>query len=271
VLQAEGRRVRAVRLLTSGGVRLRRGAQHVGRLDAPAPLGLLELLAGLAAGSTAVADEPTTSLLIDDAALLDVLEDDIGLVIHLRTALGRLLAAREAELGAPSLAAPALPAAPEAPPPSEPSFVDRLLWLQRAPALRRLGVAVLAAMLRDARDVRLAAGDTLFEAGTTATELYVVTHGTLEGRAAADASPLRIGAGAILAENAALAGVPHAFTAVATAPALLLAISGHAFWDIAEDHIDVGQATLAACARRLLQLDAQHTPAAAAPRTRNAA
>jgi len=265
VLQTAGRRVRAVRLLTSGSVRLRRGTQDAGYLDAPGALGLLELLAGLAAGSTAIADGPVATLMIDDAALLDVLEDEVALVVHLRTALGRLLAAREAEADADRVAAPAPSIALEPVLDSEPTFVDRLLWLQRAPTLRGLGVGVLAALLREARDVRLAAGDVLFEAGAPATEFYVVTHGIVDGRATSAGVTLRAGPGSMVAENAALAAVPHAFTGVAAVPTWLLGISAHAFWDVAEDHVHVGQATLRDCARRLLQLDAHRAATATAP------
>ncbi|HSP99380.1 MAG TPA: cyclic nucleotide-binding domain-containing protein [Candidatus Dormibacteraeota bacterium] len=241
-----------VRLLAEG--RLRASGEDGAALvvDAPQVIGLIEQLAGRELRARLVADSDVTILTIDRAAMLHLLEEEFAVVLQVRQALGRSLAAWQQQRGdwGPAV----VPSAPAAPTADLDRFVERMLVLHRAPMLRAFGVAVLAGLLRDEPAQRLAAGDTLFAAGAAAERMFVVAEGRIEGMAPGGGS-VRAEAGSVLGENEALIGMPYAYTAVCATPAAVLALDPRAIWDAAEDHFHVARALLAASARQLLRLE----------------
>ncbi len=257
VLQSAGRRIDAVHLLTDGRVRLQRDGVAGVALEAPAALGLIELLAGEPAHLTAIADSDVNALTIDRGALLDVLEDQFSVVLHLRAALGRQIAARQAELGRYDLPRAGEPIAPATIASAPLDIVESLLWLEQVPELRALGVAVLAALLGQEPTVRFAAGEALLEAGTEASRLVVLVEGAVVCTPADGAAPFRAAHGDVLGCDAVLAGLVHPYSAVAETPGVAIPIDAQVFWDLAEDHFHVARAALAMSARRLLWLDEQ--------------
>lgn len=255
-LQSAGKRVDAVHLLTDGRVRLQRDGAPIVSLDAPVALGLIELLAGEPARLTAIAETNVTSLVIDRSALLDVLEDQFPLVLHLRTALGRQIAARQAEMGRYDLPRIQSPLEPAAIGTVALDLVESLLWLEQFPELRRLGVAVLAALLGEEPTVRFAAGERLFEAGAEAERFMVIVEGSVVCTSDAGAT-FRAGPGDVLGRDAVLAGLAHAYSAEAATAGFAIPIAAQAFWDLAEDNFHVASAALSMSARRLLWLEEQ--------------
>jgi CRP-like cAMP-binding protein len=171
--------------------------------------------------------------------------------------LGHEVAALETELQSYEL--PVSDRSAEAPPAMPDSFdlVQCLLCLQRAPELRGLGVAVLAALLRDHEPSRLEAGAELFAAGTEAERFFVLVHGEVDCTPAAAAGRFLARVGDVLGRDAALASLPYQYTAVAKTPAAAIGIDAQVFWDVAEDHFHVARAALSMCARRLLWLQNQ--------------
>jgi CRP-like cAMP-binding protein len=255
VLHPAGAAVRAVHLLIEGRVREEHAGQVVARREAPEAIGLVELLAAAPAHASATAETRMTALVIDRAALLDVLEEQFPLLLQLRAVLGREIAARQVELGRFDSPAPAGPA--EAPPrlPDTPDLVDCLLCLQRAAELRGLGVAVLAALVRDERATRLPAGERIFAAGEEARRFIVVAEGSVVCTPPESAAPFRAGPGDLIGHNAALTGLPYPYTAVTETPVATIGIDAQVFWDVAEDHFHVALRALSMCAARLLWLE----------------
>ncbi len=254
VLQAGNQPPRALQVLLDGAVRLARGAGGATRLDAPAALGLLDLLAERTGGLTIIADTSATLLTIDSALWWDVLEDDFALVMRLRAALGRTLAWHAAAQRAYDVA-PGPSPRPDAAAGPPADAVDLLLRLHRMPLLTPFGVAVLAALVRSADGPRYAApGTVLVQAGARATHLLVLLDGAAECRAIG-APPVRVERGTVLGENAALSELPQAHTAVAVTPVVVLELEAQRVWDVAEDHFHVARALLARAACRLLELD----------------
>jgi CRP-like cAMP-binding protein len=133
-------------------------------------------------------------------------------------------------------------------------LINCLLWLQRAPELRVLGVAVLAALLRDHRPLRYAAGEELFAAGAEASSFLVVVSGTVTCTPSSAQGGFQARPGDVLGRDAALAGLPYQYAAVAETPATAIGIGAPVFWDVAEDPFHVSRAALAMTARRLLSL-----------------
>lgn len=245
---------RAAYLVTDGRVRLQRDGRAAGTVEAPGALGLIHLLAGQPPQATAIAETDVSTLVIEEAALLDVLEEHFSVVLHIQGVLGREIAALQEELSC--YAPPRSDAAAQKPPAASEAFnlINCLLWLQRAPELRDLGVAVLAALLRDHRPLRYAAGDELFAAGAEASSFLVVVSGSVTGTPSSAQGRFRARPGDVLGRDAALAGLPYQYTAVAETPATAIGIAAQVFWDVAEDHFHVSRAALAMTARRLLSL-----------------
>jgi CRP-like cAMP-binding protein len=255
-LQSAGSRVSALHLLTDGRVRIERDGAPATSLEAPQALGLIELLAGAPARLTVTADTNVMALVIDRGALLDVLEDQFLLVLHLRDALGGELAARQADLGRYDLPrTEAVPMEPAAVGSTALDLVQALLWLEQIPELRALGVAVLAALLGEEPTTRFAAGELLLAAGTEATRFLVLVEGDVVCTAADGATSFRAGRGDALGRDAVLAGLAHPYSAVAETAGIAIPVDAQVFWDQAEDNFQVALAALSMSARRLLWLE----------------
>lgn len=247
-----GRVSRSVRLLMDGRLEIQGEGGARGELEAPQVIGLTELLAGRERRAGLVAATDVTILTISGAAFFDLLEEEFALVLQLRQALGQAIAAaQEARHDWAPEPVLDLPAAPH---PELERFVDRMLALHAVPMLRAFGVAVLAALLRDEPARRLQAGATLFAAGDAAERLIVISEGTVVGTAP-DGATFRAGAGAILGDNEALTGLPHACTVRCETPVAVIALDAREIWDAAEDHFHVARALLGFSARRLLRLE----------------
>jgi len=253
-----GRGARSVRLLVEGRLRARGTGEANDVLEAPQVIGLTEMLAGRELRVALAAETDATILTIPGAAFLDLLEEEFVLVQQIRQAFGRAVADAQEARG--DWVPDELPEASSAPHPDLERFVDRMLALHRVPMLRECGVAVLATLLRDEPVRQLAAGDTLFAAGSAAERIAVIADGAVVGTAASGAT-FRAGPGTMLGDNEALTGVPYAYTAVCEAPAAVIALDPRDIWDAADDHFHVARAVLAASARRLLRL--QGRPVAA--------
>jgi CRP-like cAMP-binding protein len=259
-LHSAGERIEAVHLLTEGRLRQCRDGGPPSWIDAPHTIGLLELLAAEPARTTVIAETPVRALVIDRAALFDALEDQFSLVLQLRTALGGQIAERRAASGAYQLPRELSATLFGAVAPDQFDLVHSLLWLQQVAELRPLGVAVLAALLRNEGATPLRAGEQLFEAGSDPTRFVLLVAGTVRCTPP-DAEPFRADPGDVLGRDAVLSGSPHPYSAIAETAGLAIGIDGRVFWDLAEDHFHVALAALSMSARRLLWLDERRAEA----------
>jgi HEAT repeat protein/CRP-like cAMP-binding protein len=211
-----GRGARSVRLLVEGRLRARGTGEATDVLEAPQVIGLTEMLAGRELRVALAAETDATILTIPGAAFSTCSRRiRAGPAAPPGVRAGGCGSARGARrLGAGRVARGIVGAA------SGPrsAFVDRMLALHRVPMLREFGVAVLATLLRDEPVRQLAAGDTLFAAGSPAERIAVIADGAVVGTAASGAT-FRAGPGTMLGDNEALTGVPYAYTAVCEAPA----------------------------------------------------
>ncbi len=270
VLAEPHRRVDSVRLLVEGSVTLEnRGARR--RLSSPAVLGIVELLAGVESDTRVSAETNSLALVIDSRALLEVIEEQFGVFLRLRSAMGRQVRALQRQLASQTPGHFSVPAPPGPPPSPSLEYVEQLIWLQRRPELRPFGVGVLAALIRECGEVRITAGARLWERDARPEFLLLVVQGRL--RCEGDGADIwQVDAGHLLGLDAAFGGVPHSYAVEAETDVVAIRIDVPLLLDIAEDHFHVAAAILAYSARHLLMLqqrlgDATQTDIQAAART----
>lgn len=259
VLYEEHDAIHALYLLVDGRVRLYRQGQAVSELGAADDVGLVEFLAGVAHPLRAVADSNALALVIDGAALLDLIEEHFPLFLQIRRALGGEIAQQQRALRTYQTQAQAAPAAtarngayPAAQPVTD--FAEMLLALQQTAAFRDVGLALLAALIDADETMRLEPGTALWQHGDEAQCLVLVTEGDIACVAENERDGFHAGTGALLGVDAVFGDTPYIYTATATTPSSVCRITTQMLLDLAEDHFDLAAHILAHCARELLRL-----------------
>jgi CRP-like cAMP-binding protein len=241
VVAARGARVPAVHLIVDG--RVDAGGVSWEPHDV---FGLLEVLAGRAPTTTAVAAVETHTFAIGAGDFREVLEDNFGLMRGVVRGLARQLAAD----GYRSITtAPAIAAGGPL------SFVERLIVLRRHVPFIGGRLQALAALAQSLEERRWMPGETIVTGGTAADASIMIVDGTVR-LASADreiaATPTLLGPGESIGAFEALAGTRHACDVVATSPTFTLACPAPAIFDVLEDHTDLALSMVAVFARRLL-------------------
>ena len=266
VLYREGQPIRALYLLIDGSVRLEHQGRHLRHLEAAADLGLIELLAGQPHRFRAVADSNAVALVIEGAALMDLVEEHFALFLQIRHALGVEVAQQQHALGSfHMLSAPPVPAvaAPSAPgngvdasrqPSSD--LAEVLLALQRTTVLRDVGLAHLAALTSEDQQLCLKPGEALWTRGADPTFMVLVTDGVVSCVPERTDLTFRAGVGTLLGVDAAFGGTPYAYDATAETSVTCRVMQTQMLLDLAEDHFDLAERVLAHSAGELLRLKA---------------
>lgn len=252
ILYEAGAPVRSLYLLVDGRVRLEDQGRRVGELDAAAGVGLVELLAGQPHRSRAVAETNALALVIDAAALLDLVEEHFSFFLQIRHALGAEVALQQQALGSyHTLSAPRPVAAASGP---SLDLAEVLLALQTTTVFRDVGLAILAALTSQDREIRLEPGAPLWERGTEPTFLALIADGVVSCVPEQSEHEFRAGPGALLGVDATFGGAPYAYRATAETPVVARAIDTQMLLDMAEDHFDLASRMLAHCACEVLRL-----------------
>lgn len=262
-----GHCVHPIHLLVEGRVRYERAGRLIRRVEAPELIGLTERLAGVEPHARVVAESNILALTIDGGTFLDILEDHFSIFLHVRAALGQQLLALQRRLGNYVAVQPFATTAASLPSSSSPDLVERLIWLHRSPVLRGFGVGVLAELVRDDRVVRFKAGEPLWARDVPAGFLALVVDGVVGCAADEPGRSFQARRGDLIGVEAAFAGMPHAYPAVAETAVQAIRIDVPALLEVAEDHSHIAAQLLAFCARRLLELEQQEALAAAATST----
>ncbi|MEO8182617.1 MAG: cyclic nucleotide-binding domain-containing protein [Deltaproteobacteria bacterium] len=189
-----------------------------------------------ARSALALTDVELLSLSSEDR--LELLEDSFE---HTR-ALIRMTAARLDELGRYG-GAPLEPGATLAPKLEALLLIERVFTLRDTPAFRRASIQALVSLAPAADEVRLAAGERLFERGEARAVLYVVVAGCLELEYAGGEQE-RFGGASLLGGGAAFGAALAQQTARALTPAVLLRIREEDFYDVMEDHFDLARSVM---------------------------
>ena len=200
--------------------------------------GELEVLAGRALEAPVIATTTTRTYQLASQDLVEVLEDNFGLLTTTRRGIARNLL----ELAPAAMRSGMRHLTTQAP--AELGLVDRLLVLRQHFPLATL--APLAALAQATVEMRFAPGEVIRAAGDRASGILVLLEGVVRSGAEVGVPNDAIGFYELLAER------PHIATTEAASPVRVLHIPEVALVDIMEDHAELGLAILGLLAGELL-------------------
>jgi len=243
VIAPAGAQLPALHLVLEGRIEAGRswGARQI--------FGALQVFARREHLVTAVATAETQTLQLSAADLVEVLEDNFGVLLS----VVRELAARMVVAGPPGppIVVPSAGA--------ELGLVDRLIVLRQLAPFAGAGLQGLSMLAHSSEEVRWAPGTIVARAGELASGSLLVLEGVLRGPGGAS---YELGRGQGFGALETLAGIGHTLTLEAITPVRALHSGGTAMLDVLEDHPDIGMSIISAFARSLLDLPAGARPPA---------
>lgn len=208
---------------------------------------------------SARATRDSSLLVARSSAWFDLMEDDPQLSSGTTVSLARQVHAQWLERGGLNEAVSDAP-----PPPATPlELYEKLLALRDAQLLRAAGLQATASLAEVAEELRLEAGEALFEEGG-ANRLYLLVHGAVEISRRAPPLTATHRAGSLIGGPAALAHELPDYSARALTAAVVLRISDDDYYDQAETHPELVRSALAyllGVREALLQTPAPEDPA----------
>lgn len=169
---------------------------------------------------------------------LELLEDSFE---HTRAVIARMAAGLD-ELG--RYGGQALEPAHTLAPRDEPlPLIERVFTLRDTPAFRRATIQALVSLAPAADELRLAAGEVLFQPGEARGVLFVVVAGCLE-LTRADGGKERYASASLLGGGAALCAALARQSACALSPAVVLRLREEDLYDVMEDHFELARSVM---------------------------
>lgn len=256
-LFAEGEPVNAMHYVLEGKVAVRRKGETLEIFEAPAVVGGLGALAGLADGQQMVALEDCWTLEMDGSVMADVFEDNFTLLhMVIRAMAEQFIDARRAagpvagfDQNINEVEAPA----------AELGLVERLFYLRQSMTFGRGRIEMLLGLARDARELRVPAGTALWRTGDPTGTWLVIVAGVI---ACQNGDQLfRFGPGDSVGGLDALGGVPRWFDARVESDLVALEIDADLLVDLFEDNVDLALDTCRRIAGFLIELREQNARA----------
>ncbi len=237
VLTDEADAPRSLYLLREGAVRCSRRGQLFGVVRGPASMGLLPMLARTSGSFQVVAETRVSAYRADEEVVRDVFEDHFTVLLSLVRGLAQTLLAELDWAVDPILFRPPssdliAPSAPEL------TLVERIASLRRIGPFASATVASLARFALGLTELRLPAGEPLWERGEPAEFALILLAGETEQRW--DGKQRSVGPGFIVGGAETLGGVPRATSARTTTPIIALRSTRANFTSAMEDNLDLG-------------------------------
>jgi len=256
LLLREGERPGAAYFLIEGRLHLERGGKVVGHGEPGTSLGGIGLIARAPAPVTATADSDALTLELDADSVLDLLEDNFGIVRHfLRETTGRIIDGwQRLPPGTPP--AFARPFNTGATGHRDLDFVERIFYLRQVVPFERASINALAELARGLSEVHFAPGERLWSEGEAARHVVLV----VAGRASCSSRggfQLLAGPGASLGALESVAGRPRWYDALVESPLTGLSSEIEVLFDIFEDNLDMALGFLTAMSQWLLAITTQ--------------
>jgi CRP/FNR family cyclic AMP-dependent transcriptional regulator len=234
----EGDLAEEIFFVRRGRVGLSRGGGPQRELGPGSVIGIFDVEQERPRARTALALTDVELLSLSSEDRLELLEDSFE---HTR-ALIRMTSARLDEFGRYG-GGELEPGETLAPKPEALLLIERVFTLRDTPAFRRASIQALVSLAPAADELRLGAGERLFERGEARAVLYVVVAGCLELEYA-DGQRARFGGASLLGGGAAFGGALLRHTARALTPAVVLRIREEDCYDVMEDHFELARSVL---------------------------
>ena len=212
--------------------------------EAVGPGGVVGFLDMLAPGPTptgARADTDVVALRLETDALRDVSEQNFWVLGALLTHVADRIASDRGALDRATRGA----AVPTKSKPGALDRVGRILSLYRASAFSPDAMDALAELAGHVEEVRIEAGEALWEPGEVATEFFVVCSGRVASPADSRGGATELGPGSVLGLVEMLAEREHAYEVTAAEATVLLRVGSDPFMDVLEDHFEMAFGLLA--------------------------
>lgn len=243
-----GRSVDRVHLVTSGRVRVERDGQYLGDVR-EGEVGLLSVLAADARGVDAVAVEATTTLELPAESVVRNLQESFAITRNTMRQLARQLLDRRGHLPADPAAVGDVDVGMWRTRPL--TMVEQLLLLRATPFGRLANLDAAAEMVRAMVEVRVKAGEVLWEVGDPSTFWIRIEYGRVRCTAA-DGASVDVGAGFVLGILDGWGDLPRSYRAVAETELIAQRMDLAAQLAILETHTQVAATTTKFLARSLL-------------------
>jgi CRP-like cAMP-binding protein len=236
VIATAGSRLRSIVLVLDGQIE----TQPQARIWGPRQVfGVLEVLANRDIAHTAIAATELRTLQLSARDLVEVVEDNFGVLLATLRELATRLAAN------PPAQRP-LQLAPTGPL----GLVERLILLRHQLPFTKARLQALATLAHASEEIMWPAQTTIVRAGERATSGFTLISGS--AIATRGDEHLALQAGMSIGHLETLAGTHHTATIETTTPVRALRSRGSAIVDVLEDHTDVGLAMLTTFASALL-------------------
>jgi CRP/FNR family transcriptional regulator, cyclic AMP receptor protein len=234
----EGDPAEEIFFVRRGRVGLSRGGGPQRELGPGSVIGIFDVDQDQPRARTALALTDVELLSLSSEDRLELLEDSFE---HTRAIIA-MTAARLDEFGRYG-GAPLEPGETLAPKAEALLLIERVFTLRDTPAFRRASIQALVSLAPAADELRLAAGERLFERGEARAVLYVVVAGCLELEYA-DGQQQRFGGASLLGGGAAFGAALSRQTARALTPAVVLRIGEEDVYDVMEDHFELARSVM---------------------------
>ena len=254
LLLREDQPPRSFYMLLTGSVTMHRHGRPFRTISAPGGVGFLSVLARTAGGTDAVADAACDTFELRAEALEDVFEDQFPVLLATLKFIADSLIKESIDRAPPPYSPPADDFA-KLIGDRELGLVERIYLLRRTIGFQHTNVNSTARLARRLKEVRVEAGETVWNAGDIADGSHFLVKGRMHTSwTSSSGSPMRqdLGPGYIVGGIESVARRRRWNTLVADEPAIYLAGSQEALIDMLEDDVEVAQQFLAMLAAYLL-------------------
>jgi CRP-like cAMP-binding protein len=249
-LLREGEPARAFYAVLEGNLHVSREGRTIGHTRPGGVVGGFAILGRDPRGLSVRAEADTLALEVEADAVVEILEDNFGIMHHVLREVSRQLIGLLSRLENP-WAGVAPPPHPSMECARELDFVERIFFMRKLVPFRRASINALAEVSRGLTEVRMEPGTTLWKAGDPAGWVSMVVSGEVTTTNAAGI-PHHLGPGAPLGSLEAIAESPRWYTAVTRTRVTALNGPTETFIDILEDNFEMAMDYTAFMARWLM-------------------
>jgi CRP-like cAMP-binding protein len=245
-LIAEGEPVANLYFVLDGAVRVTKNGQHVALVERPMGVGVSAFLARDPEGCSAVAERDAKTLELPSQALIEAMEVRFPILRNSLRLMAQNLVRKRGDL----------PIRPDRAPPAQlgdhftrpRTLVEKILAVKSAPLFKDANLDSVSELARCSREVRLTAGERIFEIGDRADFQLRIVYGQVRCTAA-DGQSVVVGADFNLGGLDAMGEGKRSYSAVADTEVIAYRMQTADFLSVLETHFDLAIGLLSVLAR----------------------